>query len=284
MRRSLSIAGTVLTLDAPDSRWHFPSPPSFAGFLRAAAPRPDLMVEVRRCAAPAEAAASRGPFTCEERGGELHLRFFLPGRGLARWLALPAAPLAWPSPHRLSLFLNREIYGEEYFYPLDYPLDEMLLSLYWAGRQRAVAHALGVERGGRGYLFLGHSGAGKSTQARLLAALPDLAVLSDDRVVLERKGGAFGLYGTPWHGELHHALNRRAPLARVFVMQQGKEWRMTRLSPAAAAAEVISRLFLIHFHRPALQQGIELAAALVAAHDVVRLEVPRGMSVEPALE
>src|SRR5215212_5660224 len=68
--------------------------------------------------------------------------------------------------------------------PLEYPLDELLIANL-LGRGRGVElHACGIiDHDGRGHLFVGQSGAGKTTTAELWG---DTArdVISDDRVII----------------------------------------------------------------------------------------------------
>src|SRR5262249_20236905 len=68
--------------------------------------------------------------------------------------------------------------------PLEYPLDELLVIHYLARERGLEVHACGVrDADGRGYLFAGQSGAGKSTIARLWLGEPAATILSDDRVI-----------------------------------------------------------------------------------------------------
>ena len=57
----------------------------------------------------------------------------------------------------------------------------------------------------RGYLFLGHSGTGKSTHARQwLAAFDDAWLLNDDNPILRvMEDGEVRVYGSPWSGKTH---------------------------------------------------------------------------------
>ena len=87
-------------------------------------------------------------------------------------------------------------------YPLEYPLDEVLMIHHLASGKGVEVHALGlVDDAGNGHLFLGHSGAGKSTSARLWQRQPGVQILSDDRIILRRDGGQVWMHGTPWHGD-----------------------------------------------------------------------------------
>ncbi len=69
--------------------------------------------------------------------------------------------------------------------PLEYPLDELLI-MHRLTQERAIElHGVGiVGPDGISNLFIGHSGAGKSTTARLWTSLHDVKVLSDDRIIV----------------------------------------------------------------------------------------------------
>jgi hypothetical protein len=69
--------------------------------------------------------------------------------------------------------------------PLEYPLDELLI-MHRLTQERAIElHSCGiVSADGAGNLFVGHSGAGKSTTTRLWTASQDVEILSDDRIIV----------------------------------------------------------------------------------------------------
>ena len=69
-------------------------------------------------------------------------------------------------------------------YPLQYPLEDLLFRSLLADRSALIVHACGVAWQGKGYLFVGSSGVGKSTTARLWNAA-GASVLNDDRIALE---------------------------------------------------------------------------------------------------
>ncbi len=128
--------------------------------------------------------------------------------------------------------------------PLEYPLDELLFQRLLAGRGGLELHAAGVVApSGRGYLFAGRSGDGKTTTARLWQQLTGATVLSDDRIVLTRDATAWRMHGTPWHGEAELALPASAPLAGVFVLARGEKSTLLPMSPAAAVAALLARSF-----------------------------------------
>jgi len=71
--------------------------------------------------------------------------------------------------------------------PLDYPLDELLIMHRLTQEKAIELHGCGIVRAdGAGNLFVGHSGAGKSTTTRLWTEVEDVEVLSDDRIIVRR--------------------------------------------------------------------------------------------------
>src|SRR5690349_20641886 len=82
--------------------------------------------------------------------------------------------------------------------PLEFPLDEVLVNALLVHRRGVELHACGIIDRGRGLLFIGNSGHGKTTTARLWMREP-VEVVSDDRVIVRAENGGWTMYGTPWH-------------------------------------------------------------------------------------
>lgn len=75
--------------------------------------------------------------------------------------------------------------------PLGYPLDELLIMHRLTQEKAIELHGTGIVRAnGDANLFVGHSGAGKSTTTRLWTSVEDVEVLSDDRIIVRRDEGA----------------------------------------------------------------------------------------------
>jgi len=152
---------------------------------------------------------------------------------------------------RASLLLSEECFkGHGIAAPLEYPLDEVLI-MHRLTREKAVElHGCGIvlKSNGASYLFVGHSGAGKSTTARLWTSRQGVEVLSDDRIILREHAGQTFMYGTPWHGEAAYASPARAPLSGIFILEHGMGNVITRLSRSQAVSELFARSF-VPFHR-----------------------------------
>jgi hypothetical protein len=132
-------------------------------------------------------------------------------------------------------------------YPLEYPLDELLMIHRLSQGEGVEVHAVGIsDENGRGHLFLGHSGAGKSTTARLWLDRPGVRILSDDRIILRARDGQIWMYGTPWHGDAGIASPDSALLTGIYLLEHGNSNEQFLLPPGRAAAELFTRSFVTH--------------------------------------
>src|SRR5713226_6770927 len=100
-----------------------------------------------------------------------------------------------------------------------------------------LLHAAGAIRNGRGFLFSGVSGAGKTTISRL--APPDVTLLTDEVSYIRRVDASYRACGTPFAGELARVgENCSAPIASLFFLKQGPENKIESM----AKSEAIRRL------------------------------------------
>jgi MoaA/NifB/PqqE/SkfB family radical SAM enzyme len=74
-----------------------------------------------------------------------------------------------------------------------FPSDQILLARALADRQACFIHAAGIALGGKGLLLVGHSGAGKTTAARMLRKKGE--VLCDDRIIVRRRPEGLRIHG-----------------------------------------------------------------------------------------
>lgn len=187
-----------------------------------------------------------------ESEGDFQFDFKSPAVGLAPYKRL----LVDDQFRRASLLLNEKCFKQQSAAPLEYPLDELLVMHRLTHEQAIELHGVGiVGPDGASNLFIGHSGAGKSTTARLWTSLHKVEILSDDRIIVREDKACeqtdatqIFMYGTPWHGEAHFALPQRAPLQRIFVLEHGHGNLLTRLTRSQAVSELFARSF-VPFHR-----------------------------------
>jgi hypothetical protein len=167
------------------------------------------------------------------------------------------------------VLLSRRYFDTERpVYPLEYPLDELLMIHRLSRGEGVEMHAVGIsDESGRGHLFLGHSGAGKSTTARLWIDRPGVRILSDDRIILRAHEGQIWMYGTPWHGDAGIASPDSATLSGIYLLAHGKSNEKFPLSAGRAAAELFTRCFVTHHSA----EGIQFTLGFL---DRVAREVP----------
>ena len=103
-------------------------------------------------------------------------------------------------------------------------------------------HASVVVHEGRAWLFLGHSGTGKSTHARQwLAQYHTAYLLNDDNPVLRvDDAGKVWVYGSPWSGKTPCYRNERVPVAAIVQLEQAPQNTMVNLAPSQAYAYMLS--------------------------------------------
>lgn len=82
-------------------------------------------------------------------------------------------------------------------------------------------HAAAVAWHDRAYMFMGKSGTGKSTHARLwMSHLPECELINDDNPAIRLNDGKVFLYGTPWSGKTPCYKNVRYILAGAVRLRQ----------------------------------------------------------------
>jgi len=144
---------------------------------------------------------------------------------------IQTAKLYFPNPD--SNFVN-PFYG---------PTIELLLIQYLAQERGMIVHASGIADGDRGLLFVGESGAGKSTLSNLWYQDGGGAVLSDDRIIVRKKKGAYRMYGTPWHGEARFVSPRSAELVQIYFLQHDQTNEVRPMNRADTVVEFLKASF-----------------------------------------
>jgi hypothetical protein len=184
------------------------------------------------------------------------------------------------------IILNSKIVCDSAAVPLEYPADELLFTNYLARHRLGVeVHGCGmIDREYGGFLFVGHSGAGKSTTTRIWKAARDPEILSDDRIILRIHDSELWMYGTPWHGEAAFASPGMAKLNSIFILQHGRQNQVREMRPAEAASELFARSFPPFHSAQGLEQTIEFLSRVVHAVSCYEFQfVPDESAVNSAL-
>jgi len=168
------------------------------------------------------------------------------------------------NPYKIAIFDSDFSVGEVYLHrpyfnpaqpinPLEYPLDELLITHLLARGGGVEIHACGlIDLRGNGCLFVGQSEAGKTTMARLWQKQKGVTILSDDRIILRKLGKKIWMYGTPWHGDAGLACPARAPLMTVYFLRHDQKNELIFQRPVDALARLFACSFPLFYNREAL--------------------------------
>lgn len=171
-------------------------------------------------------------------------------------------------------------YTEATMSPHQHPsfgLDNALMTLYalrTARMQTALFHASVIGYEGRGYLFLGKSGTGKSTHARLwLENIPGSELVNDDNPVVRIEAdGSVRVYGSPWSGKTDCYRNMDLPAGGFVQLAQAPHNAIRRMRSIEAYASLVTSISGKRWDRT-LADGLHATEnALVASVPVWNLE------------
>ena len=103
-----------------------------------------------------------------------------------------------------------------------------------------LIHGAALVRKDRGYLFTGHSGAGKTTVCRVSK---DALILNDDLIALGLSEYGWQVLATPFSNPTQNEPNPgKAPLKAILKLNQAKEHHIDELSAVIALADLITHI------------------------------------------
>ena len=249
MVRFFRVAGLVFSLDLPDD---FPGGNLLHNYdpfelvsrpgsqpPQTSAPIFNLTVTDQRPGEPEETL-----FRSAEESGEPVVGFYRRGEGyLAEFSPMPGRPVC-------GVLEMSGDYCEGRLFTEGSPSDRvfavnnalmLLFAFASAARQALEMHASVVMHGGRGFLFLGRSGTGKSTHSSLwLKYIKGTELLNDDNPVIRIVDGTVRVFGTPWSGKTPCYKAQDVPVGAIVRLHQAPENSIERLGTVQAYASVMA--------------------------------------------
>ncbi len=158
--------------------------------------------------------------------------------------------------------------------------EQILYQAYWSAvRRKGLAslllHSSALVRDGKGYVFTGRSGSGKSTVAGMGGGAK---VLNDEIAAIgESSEGAMSVFDTPFNGFFGAKEEGSAPLVGIMLLEQAGLHRITRARSAECvktlSKEIIPPMGLETPYSPSIYwQMLELAEKLCASVPLYRME------------
>jgi len=120
--------------------------------------------------------------------------------------------------------------------PLPYPVDGLLLYFLSSATGDIMIHGSGVICGGRGWIFTGRSGSGKTTIAGIFDRAGD-RVIHDDRLILRREATGWVMHSTPVY---RNDEPRSAAIDHLWGITHGSTNVSAPVTGAEAVAMVLS--------------------------------------------
>lgn len=142
-----------------------------------------------------------------------------------------------------------------------------------ANSQTMMFHAATVSYQGRCYLFLGKSGTGKSTHARLwLEHIEGAELVNDDNPIVRYINGAFRVFGSPWSGKTPCYRQVNYPLGGVVKIKQAPYNAIKKLGPLEAYGEIMTSVVDLRWMKNLADAIHQSESQLVEQIPVWRLE------------
>jgi hypothetical protein len=271
--RGITVAGLRLAIEAPPALpWHWPE--GVLTRFATSTENADLHVGVRvgEAKAPPQRAlrydSEGGIFDVAREGREFVIALRI--RGALQRVARFDEGFRWGE----VVVLPDSLYARACYYPLAYPLDELIFLHKIVREGGLMLHSCGILRDGDALLFAGPSGSGKTTISRLMRKRAGASVLSDDRVVLRPDGSEIRIFGTPWHGDGELSSTDSARLRGIHVIRHAGEILAEPLCGASAACAVLENAFLPAHDPIGADTAVDFVANLVKRVPVIRLGFP----------
>lgn len=151
-------------------------------------------------------------------------------------------------------------------------IDNALMVMYalsTASEKTVLFHAAAVSHADKGYIFLGPSGTGKSTHARLwLQYIKGVELINDDNPVVRiGNDGVARVYGTPWSGKTRCYRNVCHPLDSIVLLAQAPSNTIRRLGGIQAFAALLPSI-------SGSRRDVRIADGLHRTEDTLAMTVP----------
>lgn len=156
------------------------------------------------------------------------------------------------------------------------PLNPVALAYFFyihaLRRQIIQIHAATIQYQGRGILFLGPSGVGKTTQAERWAQFRGASIINGDVGFVQRTQDGFLAWGTPWHGSSPYCLNTSVPLKALVVLKQAPYNALRELTGFEKLKEISNNVFYPTWLEDGMELGVETLNHLLTELPVYRLD------------
>lgn len=250
----------------------------FTAFIAGAEDEPDLVIEVKpeKALIPSEAVKVFDAQLVEETpegtgktgeafwevaaGGDCtYVRVLLKNPVRNPLLIIPRGMMEW------QLYTDDTSTDAD---PLPYPLDGLVLYFLTSKSGGIMVHGSGVICNGRGWVFTGRSGSGKTTIAGIFDRNGD-RVVHDDRLILIKEGGRWVMHSTPVY---RNDEPRNSAVDHLWIISHGRSNISVPLSGAEAAGLIMANCIQQNWDRDDTALLAASVADLASSVKISRLQ------------
>ena len=142
--------------------------------------------------------------------------------------------------------------------PMDYPLDGLILYYLTAIHGDIMIHASGVSFEGKGYIFSGVSGKGKTTMTELWDK-HGARIIHDDRLIIRKTLTGFSMYNTPVY---RNDEPRESTLDIIFIIDHGTENELIPVRGASAITSLITNCIQHNWSEAIIKRLLDSASGI----------------------
>lgn len=135
-----------------------------------------------------------------------------------------------------------------------------------------LIHCSVVEYKGKGIMFAGDSGAGKSTQASLWKQYRGAEIINGDRGAICADGGGFNVYGVPFNGTSAICQNKSCKAELLVLIGRGEKNEFFKLDGASAFRMLLGKTTYYEWDRQSVESVLDILDRFVKAVPVFCLK------------
>ncbi len=194
------------------------------------------------------------------------------------------------STHPLYSIVIKKDFTEAHYIP--YQEEYEKYDLFWVNevfrglillKNGITFHGSAIEKDHSGTIFIGVSGAGKSTQAHLWQRYRQAIILNGDCPVVTIENEAY-VHGTPWCGSSGESINRKTKLRNIVIVQKDADNRVEKLPTQDALLAMFQYVIKPEFDLVSLDMTLQFLEELVKRVNVYKLYCTKTEDAVRALE
>lgn len=161
-----------------------------------------------------------------------------------------------PELDHWSIYLENAEEGK--LFPLLYPMGPLIFYYLTVKFPAVMLHASGIDDRGRGRLFTGFSGSGKSTMAALWQQA-ECTIVNDDRLIVRKEGDDYYVYNTPM---FYVDMPKKVRLSSMHLIKHHSENTLRKISGVPAVSRLMAFCIQHAYSRDILKKHLDFLSDL----------------------